>query len=301
MILARLRNLEVVRNFISLGILDSTVAEISRLHIQGLKAGVESPKFHFIPWNIAKYTESENRLYIRLWGSSETLPQQVKTTLVGLKASLMEGFETFDEENYRSLVNILVQNTVEDELVKEQIEQKLFPRGISTTALLVSEATEELGIQKILEIVKSVSSKPDPNRYFREELKENSRFVERVYNELDKQRFRKIFDVIVRKQVRKPEFLRVMAKKGKVNLSELQSVYSFLMAAIYQFPGRNLGVYHNLRQRIRKERRSLSTTSSEINDLIYAGYIIRRDHGYYSKEYEETELSIDQFLESHNS
>jgi hypothetical protein len=286
-----LTKLEFVRNAKSLNILDGIMETLSSVHQRAVQNGLETYRLNFIPWNIARHQSSERRLYLRLWGSPETLPSFGQTTLIAVETRLKTEIGGLSGDLKDALAASLAENSIKNIQLQDQVVEALLAEDEESETLTssISEASRDITFKDVVSIARESGKTSKPKDYFVRQIKSRSARVVRFYSELDKLRLRDEFAKIPRTQVTKPEFAVVLAERGNVELERLRSVYSLLMALVLRRPGLQLSEYHALREQFRREFRTIPATAIELKELIELGYVSRITHKYFPiGEYQKT-------------
>jgi hypothetical protein len=284
---SRLAKVSLVRDFRSLKVIDGAAGIVSEIHLEAKEAGEESEKIRFVPWVLARQRRaSGRRIYLRVWGSPDWLPDEATAALIGLKAELVAEGQSLNVDHKRALAYAITENTVlQPELRKRASRFVYGGKDASLAGVILTEAAREIGVKRLLQVARMASSFKTPDEEFERRLRRDVQVAERMYSEDEKQRMQKAFASIPKTQVRRPEFLRVLARKGDVDLQDLTSAYSFLMAIVLQYPGRKLHFYHSRRMKFDPRRPTLQATAQELGDLVKLGYITNIRNHYYSVDY----------------
>jgi hypothetical protein len=287
---SKLGKLSLVRDFRSLRLVDAAAEIISRIHLEAEEAGEESERIRFIPWVLARQRQaSGRRIYFRLWGSSGWLPDEATAALIGLKAELVAEGQGLNLGHKRALAYAIAENTVPQVELRRRASRFVYEgKNPPVAGVILTEAAKEIGVKRLLQMARTASSLKTPDKEFEQRLRRDAQIADRMYSEDERHRMQEMFRSIPKRQVRRPEFLRVLALKGNVGLQDLTSAYSFLMAIVLQYPGRMLHFYHSRRMKYDPRKPTPQATVQELGDLVRMGFLANIRNHYYPIDYVES-------------
>jgi hypothetical protein len=253
---------------------------ISRLSKTEKEVGLPSKHLNLVPFD-AVPDDIADGLILHFRGSTDDLTDRALAGLLLLKADMdTEHLKGVDVNSKRALQRSLCIMSQGQTRLKKWIDvgaRKSVPdeAKFSETSSLVDTAMTEVGALPIVQLFEEAEKEPDPSSYIIGTLQDwvpkPRGFTGIPMTEEDKIGLSRIPDAITRSQ----EWSNLIRARGRINPSELSSIYSVLMGLVLQTEGLTIEEYAKRSSEIRLKYQHLgikrvvrpSTVAAEFSQL----------------------------------